>query len=104
LARGFEVAALEFEGYCERTYNGVSQYFGGVHMFSKILTVSLVASWSLSAMAAHDWKKCEAEIKKFGCKGNDEAIYQCLLKHDDELKKSKCDEAHSAYEEATKKK
>ena len=70
----------------------------------KVAIAFLMSMLSVSAFAAgHDWKKCAAEVKKFHCRGFDEAIYQCLVKHDEDLKKSKCNEARVAFEDANKK-
>ena len=52
-----------------------------------------------------DWAgHCKAEIEKFKCSGDDEAMYQCLLKHDADLSKDCDNNAHSKYEEISGKK
>jgi len=51
--------------------------------------------------ATYDWSACKAEIEKV-CKGveGNEAIYACLLKHDEDNSKA-CDAVHTKYEIAT---
>ncbi len=71
--------------------------------------LAIVSVATLISSAAHadkvDWSVCQPEIGKW-CqgvkeKGGEEAIYQCLLKHDADLSK-KCDnDAHSPYEKLT---
>ena len=52
-----------------------------------------------------DWQYCEAEIKKFKCEvamaKSEEDLYQCLLKHDEDLSKGCDNNSHSKYEAAT---
>ena len=67
----------------------------------------MAVSASATAFAADhkvDWAThCKAELEKFkiDANGDDETIYQALLKHDKELGKD-CDEnAHSKYEKLT---
>jgi len=79
------------------------------------ISITLVAAISTSAFAADDKKAaqkidwqahCQSEMKRFKCDagGTDEAIYQCLLKHDADLSKTCDNKAHAKYEELTKKK
>lgn len=49
---------------------------------------------------AETFGNCKEQIKKYDCKGDDKAIYECLLKHDKDLEGTPCDKDHSAYEEA----
>ena len=72
----------------------------GVALALVILSVS-------AAIAADkvDWSPCKPEIEKF-CKdvkdkSGEEALYQCLLKHDIDLSKTCDNEAHSLYEKLT---
>jgi len=51
-----------------------------------------------------DWAAhCKAEIEKFKCdaNGDDDTIYQCLLRHDVDLSKDCDNNAHTPYEKLT---
>lgn len=71
----------------------------------KIFSIASVL-FAYSALAAEkfDWSPCKTEIDKW-CKnvkeGDDEAMYQCLLKNDADLSKDCDNKAHSKYEEKT---
>jgi hypothetical protein len=75
--------------------------------YTLIALTLFLSTLSTVAMAADkvDWTPCNAEIEKF-CKGvhekdGEEALYQCLLKHDIDLSKTCDNGAHSKYEKAT---
>lgn len=51
-----------------------------------------------------DWAAhCKAEMEKFKCdaNGDDDTIYQCLLRHDVDLSKDCDNSAHTPYEKLT---
>ena len=74
-------------------------------MRKSIATLGFIIAVSASPLAFaadFDWSPCKAEIDQY-CKDTkgDEAIYQCLLKHDADLSKTCDNGAHSKYEELT---
>jgi len=69
------------------------------------LTASVLASSPAFAADKVDWSVCQPEITRWcassRAQGGEEAIYQCLLKHDADLSKRCDNEAHSRYEQLT---
>ena len=78
-------------------------------MYQRLAAMALaLAAISVSpALAADkvDWAACQPEITRWcgtaRAQGGEEAIYQCLLKHDADLSKRCDNEAHSRYEQLT---
>lgn len=64
------------------------------------MRITLTVLLFLGSIAHADtFAGCKKEVTDYGCKGDDKAIYECLLKHDKDLSPG-CDKDHSAYEEA----
>lgn len=62
----------------------------------KILLICAVQLAVASAFAG-SFDNCKTEIKKFKCKGNEMAVYQCLETNSKGLS-AKCEAAHEAFE------
>jgi hypothetical protein len=62
------------------------------------LLAAVAVLFTASNAFAFDWSPCKAEMEKFKCSGDDEAVYQCLLKHDVDLSKNCDNGAHTKYE------
>ena len=74
-------------------------------LFAVMLAASPAFAFDNPAGHKVDWAPCEADIKKTKCedalKKGEEDLYQCLLKHDEDLSKGCDNDAHSKYETLT---
>ena len=61
-----------------------------------MVTLLIVQLTAVVAFAG-SFDACKNEVKKFKCKGNERAVYECLEKNSKGLS-AKCEDAHEAYE------
>lgn len=62
----------------------------------KLLLICAAQVMAVSAFAG-SFENCKAEVKKFKCKGDEMAVYQCLETNSKGLS-AKCEKAHEAFE------